>query len=60
MFKSKTVWLGIALATIPLLQALQALPLTPLTAQVLSIILGGLVVLNRLYGSVTPVGNSVA
>lgn len=51
--KSKTVLMGLAVALIPFLQALQALPLTTTQAQVLSAVLGLLVVINRVY-SVNP------
>lgn len=49
IFKSKTVYLGLAVALIPFLQALQSLPLNETTASVLSSILGLLVVVNRFY-----------
>lgn len=48
-YESKTVWLGLAIAVIPLLQALQALPLNDTAKNVVGIILGVLVALNRLY-----------
>lgn len=54
--KSKTVLMGLAVALIPFLQALQALPLTQTQAQVLSGVLGILVVINRFYTS-TPIGD---
>lgn len=49
IFQSKTVYLGLAVAIIPFLQALQALPLNETTASVLSSILGLLVIVNRFY-----------
>lgn len=52
--KSKTVLMGLAVALIPFLQALQALPLSTTQAQVLSGILGVLVIVNRFYTS-TPI-----
>ncbi len=52
--KSKTVLMGLAVALIPFLQALQALPLTTTQAQILSGILGILVMINRFYTS-TPI-----
>lgn len=53
--KSKTVLMGLAVALIPFLQALQALPLTTTQAQVLSAILGVLVILNRIYAANPPI-----
>lgn len=52
MLRSKTVLLGLAVATIPFLQALQSLPLTPQQASIVSGILGLLVIVNRFYTSV--------
>ena len=49
IFQSKTVYLGLAVALIPFLQALQALPLDATIASVLSSILGLLVIVNRFY-----------
>ena len=53
--KSKTVLMGSAVALIPFLQSLQALPLTSTQAQVLSGILGILVVLNRILALNPPI-----
>lgn len=53
--KSKTVLMGLAVALIPFLQALQALPLSPVQAQVLSGVLGVLVILNRIYAANPPI-----
>jgi hypothetical protein len=53
--KSKTVLMGLAVALIPFLQALQALPLTTTQAQVISGILGVLVILNRIYAANPPI-----
>lgn len=54
---SKTIWLGLAVALIPFLQALQALPLNQTEASVLSSILGLLVVVNRFFTTM-PLGDS--
>lgn len=53
--KSKTVLLGAALALIPFLQFLQSLPLNATQAQVLSGVLGILVIINRFY-TTTAIG----
>ena len=53
--KSKTVLMGLAIALIPFLQALQALPLSQNQAQVLSGLIGILVIINRFY-TTTPIG----
>ena len=55
VFKSKTVLMGLAVALIPFLQALQALPLSITQAQVLSAILGVLLIINRLYAANPPI-----
>jgi len=47
--KSKTVLMGLAVALIPFLEALKALPLTATQAQILSAVLGLLIVINRFY-----------
>lgn len=47
--------MGLAVALIPFLQALQALPLTTTQAQVISGILGVLVILNRIYAANPPI-----
>ena len=52
MAKSKTVWLGVLVAFIPVLQALQAVPMSPEMASVVTSVLGGLVVINRFFTSV--------
>ena len=52
MMRSKTVWLGVLVAFIPVLQALQALPMSPEMSSLLTSILGGLVVINRFYTNV--------
>ncbi len=59
IFKSKTVLMGLAVALIPFFQALQALPLSPVQAQVLSGILGVLVILNRIYAANPPITPTV-
>jgi len=46
-FKSKTIWLGLAIACIPLLEWAQTLPLTPTQSSVVTTVLGLLVILNR-------------
>ena len=53
--KSKTVLMGLAVALIPFLQALQTLPLSTTQAQVLSAILGVLLIINRLYAANPPI-----
>lgn len=50
-YTSKTIWMGLAIALIPFVQALQALPLSTTQAQIVSGILGVLVVVNRFYTS---------
>lgn len=50
--KSKTILLGLAVALIPFLQALQSLPLTATQASLLSGILGVLVMINRAFTTV--------
>lgn len=52
MLKSKTVWLGVLVAFIPVLQALQALPMSPEMSSVITTILGVLVVVNRFFTNV--------
>lgn len=52
MVRSKTVWLGVLVAFIPVLQALQGLPMSPEMAQVVTSLLGGLVIINRFFTSV--------
>lgn len=48
---SKTIWLGVLVSLIPVLQALQAIPMSAEVAQVISAILGLLVIVNRFYTS---------
>lgn len=48
---SKTIWLGILVSLIPVLQSLQALPMSTGTAQVISALLGLLIIINRFYTS---------
>lgn len=52
MLKSKTVWLGVLVAFIPVLQALQAVPMSPEMASFVTSLLGGLVVINRFFTNV--------
>ena len=49
--QSKTIWLGVLVSLIPVLQSLQMLPLSTGVAQVISAILGALVIINRFYTS---------
>jgi hypothetical protein len=56
-FKSKTIYLGVLVALIPVLQAVQAIPMSPAVAGALSSVLGVLVVINRFYTS-TAIGNT--
>lgn len=55
IFKSKTVLLGLAVAFIPFLQALQALPLTDMQSSALTSAIGFIIILNRLYGTPTVI-----
>jgi len=48
-FQSKTILLGLLVALIPFLEALKGLPLNDTQAQILSAILGILIVVNRFY-----------
>lgn len=52
MLRSKTVWLGVLVAFIPVLEALQAVPMSPGMASLVTSILGGLVVINRFFTNV--------
>lgn len=52
IIRSKTIWLGALVALIPFFQALQALPLNQQEANIISGILGVLVVVNRFFTSV--------
>lgn len=52
MLKSKTVWLGVLVAFIPVLQALQAVPMSPEMASAVTSLLGALVVINRFFTNV--------
>ena len=52
MAKSKTVWLGVLVAFIPVLQALQAVPMSPEMASVVTSVLGGLIIVNRFFTNV--------
>ena len=47
--QSKTILLGLLVALIPFLEALKGLPLNDTQAQILSAILGILIVVNRFY-----------
>ena len=49
IYTSKTVWLGLLIALIPFFETLNTLPLTTTQAQVVSGVLGVLVMVNRLY-----------
>lgn len=49
MFLSKTVWLGILLVTINVLQTLQGLPIGAHTLVVVNAVLGVMVVVNRFF-----------
>lgn len=55
ILKSKTIYLGLLVALIPFVQAIQALPLTESQAGIVSSILGLLVVVNRFY-TTQPIG----
>jgi hypothetical protein len=49
IYTSKTVWLGLLIALIPFFETLNTLPLTASQAQVVSGVLGVLVMINRFY-----------
>lgn len=49
IFQSKTAYLGLLVALIPFLEAVKALPLSENSSAVVSIILGFLIILNRIY-----------
>lgn len=59
VLKSKTVLMGLAIALIPFLQALQSLPMDSTSAQIISGILGVLVILNRIYAANPPITPTV-
>ena len=49
LFESKTVWLGVLVSLIPFLEALKAIQLPTEVAQVVSMVLGVLIIINRFY-----------
>ena len=49
IFKSKTILLGLLVALIPFVEALKGLPLNDTQTQVVSVVLGALIVINRFY-----------
>ena len=52
ILKSKTIWLGLLVALIPFVQALQTVPMSPEMAGAVSSILGVLVMINRFYTTI--------
>lgn len=57
--KSKTILMGLAISLIPFLQALQSLPLSTTQAQIISGVLGILVIINRIYAANPPINPTV-